>query len=530
MAMSGTRVMTKVHYFRGVTIDARLSYQKPDGSWFMATVEATPRDRAHEVLYRVNWFRITAHAAGLALLAMVLLLGWAELTDTSVFERFGRPRVYLFMLTYFVTAWTLAGIVLSRLRYYRYIYAVAQFMRFHADAQWIAYDRGIFFAPLTEEVTDRKAKRFARRMRRYYTELQRQCVRFGFGLMEIRENNEVRWLIEPSHIDQFGGARGRLPRWMQSVQPSPLIKRLKLALPRKTTDAAPAAPPPERRSDPAADPANADPLADPLSVTYLPLPQRESDFRETIVAAAGKRLPWFKQPVRFGKSVGWKVRNAYRSLYPPEIKNRPGYYELPPGFVVGALLLLVGTGALIWEQSRWSLVARTGTKAAAPGLSVIEPAARPEQSDEQPGVLPGEYDPELTAREFARANDGLSNLPDVVDSPVGGRSGVIVLRIGADHRAAASYDCLPLLLTQGQLYLIQEGLYADYPSAVERAEYLNTTYEIAVGVAARSCLDPLATNYLVFVGNVHATEAQANLSLRRLQRDLAMDLEAITYN
>lgn len=522
--MSGTRVMTKVHYYQGVTIDARLSYQKPNGEWFMATVEATPRDRAHEVLYRVNWFRITAHAAGLALLTLFLFLGIAELADTSVFEWFGRPTVYLFLVTFFLSVWTLAGVLLSRIHYYRYIYAIAQFMRFHADAQWVAYDRTIFFAPLNDEVSDRKARRYARRMRRYYTELQRQCVRFGFGLMEIREDNEVRWLIEPSHIDQFGGKRGRLPQWIRAVQGPPLVAKLRAAIPGKKTSTAPAAAPenaPAENIDPA--------FTDPLSIDYLPLPQRESDYQETVVASAGKRQPWYRQPARFSKSIRWKFRNAFRSLYPREIKNRPGYYELPWGMVAGALALLIGVSVLLYEQSRWSLQAAAGDKTSSAGLSVIEPFDDPERSDERPGVLPGEYDPDLSAREFAQASEYATTSPDIVDSNVGTRQGVVVLEIGENHRALASYDCLPLFLTAGDLFLIQEGLYADYNTAVERAEYLNDTYEVAVGVAARSCLDPLETGFLVYLGEVHVTESLANLSMRRLQRDLGMDLEAISY-
>ena len=525
MGATGTRVITKVHYYKGVTIDARLSYQQPDGTWFMATVEATSRDRAQEVLYRVNWFRIAVHAFLIALLALVLTLGVAQLSKASLFEYFGRPNVYAFLISGFVSVWTGAGILLSRLEYYRYIYAVAQFMRFHADAQWIAYDRTIFFAPLEGNVSNRKAKRYARRMRRYYEELQRQCILFGFGLMEIREDNVVRWLIEPSHIDQFGGERGRLPKWMEAIQAPPVIARLGGSLPFGKTSPAPA-PAPEK-FDPADVPAEA---ADPLAVgNYLPRKVREVDYQEKIVPVAKKRLPWYRQPARAGSRIRWRARRIARDLYPREWRERPGYYELPAWVLSTALALLLGAGILLYQQARWEPLARPGQKRAAPALTPLEPAPGPRASDEQPGVLPGEYDPGLTAREFARNNDRATAPPEVVNSQVGTNQGISVLEIGENHIARAHYDCLALYLAQGTLYLIVEGRYTDYATAVERAEFLNDRFEVRVGVTAGSCLDPLADDYVLFVGGVQVTEGLTNQTLRRLRGELGIELRVVSF-
>lgn len=525
LGASGTRVITKVHYYKGVTIDARLSYQQPDGKWFMATVEATSLDRAHEVIYRVNWFRITAHASLGALLVIMLILGVAEIRQSSVFEWFGRPGVYLFLLSTFVAVWTAIGAALSRLEYYRYIYAIAQFMRFHADAQWIAYDRTIFFAPLDTEASDKAARRYAKRMRRFYDELQRQCIRFGFGLLEIREDNKVRRLLEPSQTDQFEGERGRLPQWIQAIQAPPIVARLGKSLPLGKTTSAPAAPPP------APDYSDIpEEMADPLAVgNYLPRRVREIEYQEKVVVVTGKRKPWYQQPARFGKRVRWRIRRAYQSLYPSEIKNRPGYYELPLWLVSVAFVLLLATSAMLYRQSHWEPQAKNGEKRAAPALKPLEPAASPARSDEQPGVLPGEYDPNLTAREFAEANQEATAPPEIVNSQAGSRNNVSVLVIRENHSAQAYYDCLPLYLTEGTLYLIVEGRYVDYQSAVERAEFLNDRFEVEVGVAASSCLDPLATNFLVYVGGVQVTEALANLTMRRMRGELRVDLEAVAF-
>jgi hypothetical protein len=525
MSTSGTRVITKVHYYQGVTIDARLSYQKQDGSWFMATVEATSFDRAHEVLYRVNYFRIVVHAFLAALVATVLFLAGTQVQGESIYAWFGRPDVYLFLASGFITLWALTGAMLRKLQYYRYIYAIAQFMRFYADAQWIAYDRAIFFSSLNDEDQGRKARRHYKKMRKYYNDLQRQCIRFGFGLMEIRENNEVRWLIEPSHIDQFGGERGQLPKWMQRIQAPPAMANLTKGLSfGKSKDPNGPTIKDLLEADVAGDGDYQDPLA--AGTSYLPRKVREVDYAETVIPAKKGRTSVFQRPKRLIKSLRWKVRRAYQSLYPKEIKNRPGYYELPWWTVGGCLVAMMCLSGLMYQHSHWDTVAYNGDAEASTSLNPLEPAASPARSDARPGVLAGEYDPNLNAREFAEANDR-TNPTDVVDSEVGTRLGVTIYERTASQKTSVHYDCLPLFLAEGTLFLLQEGQYPDYATAVERAEKINDTYEVAVGVAASSCLTPKAEDYFLYVGGVQATEASANLNLRRLQREMKVGLTII---
>ena len=71
---------------------------------------------------------------------------------------------------------------------YRYIYAVEQFKRYHADEQWIAIGEDVF-----DEPTDP-----------YLKELKDQCVINGFGLMMIDDNLDTHLLITPSRIEVFG--------------------------------------------------------------------------------------------------------------------------------------------------------------------------------------------------------------------------------------------------------------------------------------------------------------------------------------
>lgn len=512
-------MVTKVHYYQGVTIDARLSYQKPDGSWFMATVEATSYDRAHEVLYRVNWFRITVHAFLLTLLVGLIVLAGTQVRGESVYAWFGRPQVYVLLVAGFITTWVTIGAALSRLKYYRFIYAVAQFMRFHADAQWVAYDRAIFFSSLQEEDHDLEDRRHYRRMRRYYNELQRQCIRFGFGLMEIRQDNAVVWLVEPSHIDQFGGQRGQLPQWVRTIQAPPAVANFGKSLPFG------------KKNAPAAAASNTiieEDVADPLAVSsYLPRAVREVDYQETIIPIAGKRKPWYLQPIRFTKHIRWSIRRTYQSLFPAEIRNRPTYYELPWWIVIAGLVMAMTCSWLLYQHSHWDVIASNDDPDAVRTLEPLEPADSPARSDARPGVLPGEYDHELSAREFAQANEQALNQPVVVDSEIGSRRQATVLEISEAHRSTSHFDCMPLFLAEGTLFLLQEGVYTKYSTAVQRAELINDTYEVEVGVASRTCLDPQATNYLIYLGGVQATEASANLSLRRLGRDTGLRLQVV---
>ena len=146
-AAAGTRIVDKPHYYQGVLIDARLAYQRPDGSYFTATVEATSQDRQDEILYQTNYWRIGAHTLVWTLLLTTALL-WAgtQVQRLNLFRLFGTPNAYLVLVLLLVTLFTVVGAALRGLKRYRYIYAVDQFKHFYADAQWVAYDVEIFAA------------------------------------------------------------------------------------------------------------------------------------------------------------------------------------------------------------------------------------------------------------------------------------------------------------------------------------------------------------------------------------------------
>lgn len=508
---SGTRVVHRPHYYEGVTIDARLAYQKPDLSWFTATVEASGVDQANEVLYRVNYFRIGVHALVLTLSLLALFLAGTQVQGVNLWQQFGRPGVYLLLLNIFLVLWAIAAVLLSRLRYYRYIYAIAQFMRFHADAQWIAYDQRIFSLLGSDRRSDR-----------YYRELQRQCLRFGFGLMEIQADNKVRWLIEPSHVDQFGGQRSRLPLWVAAAaSPPQLLQKLRRRLPLGASPAPAAAPP-----------VPTDGMTDPLSVeNYTPMMAPSVDYAATIIPAKKGRTPWFRQPTRRIKSLRWRLRNTIRSFYPPEIRKRPGFYELPWWvFVAGltSLIVVVGVG---WLQSDWSPEREPGQVAAAPDLKPLEPASSPEFSDESPDVLEGEYDHTLTAGEVDnRPEMNLSpeqTVRPVVEPASPAPNTVAYFRYAPGGTIESSYGCGPLGRANASALILLEGTYPVFETARERAEFLNQQLGVATAVLLADCLTEGMAGFLLYLGEPVATEAEANLLIRRFSLEAGVEMSVL---
>jgi len=76
---------------------------------------------------------------------------------------------------------------------YRYIYAIEQFKRYHADEQWVAIGADVFESPADP----------------YFIELRDQCVYNGFGLIIVNLDLEPQLLITPSRQELFGKQRSQ---------------------------------------------------------------------------------------------------------------------------------------------------------------------------------------------------------------------------------------------------------------------------------------------------------------------------------
>jgi len=182
----GIQVVDKAHYYNGITIDARLTYVEPDGKRFIATVEATSLDKRKEVDYRFHWFRCLAESFTLTALTTALLLALLQVQGQNLFRDYPSYARWELISLGVLGLWAAWALLLSlNVRRYRYIYATAQFKRFHADDQWIAFDASLY----------------ASHVDRRFRELQRQCVRYGFGLMQVEKDRTIRVLIAPKRGD-----------------------------------------------------------------------------------------------------------------------------------------------------------------------------------------------------------------------------------------------------------------------------------------------------------------------------------------
>lgn len=506
-AGGGTRIVDRPHYYKGVLIDARLAYQRPDRTFFTATIEATSVDQQQEILYVVNYFRVVVHALVLTLLigaitiwALTLLPAYsfdgetAAIVDEGIWagsrvqgfnlwRAFGRPAVYSVLVSGFLLTFGLIGVLLSRWRVYRYIYAVDQFKHFFADAQWVAYDERIF---------DEKS----RRRRRQYRELHRQCVRWGFGLLAVEEDRVVRIVIAPSQVDQFGGGRVQLPRWISAIeqQPASLVGMLRRGGPVKAKPQLP--PPPEE-------------LADPLAIDpYLDLPRREEAQAVAVKAKPG-RPKFYERPDRKLALVRARTRRAYRSLFAGRLRRRPGYYELGTWvFVVGLVSLSLVSWAL-YRQSYYRPVAEEGAPDAAQSLDPLESESNPvPYLDIEEGEFRRDDDPF-----FLESNDE-----------------VRLLKLSTSGRITTEYDCVPLYLLDRRLYLAVAGRYSTYGAARSRAEAINRTYEVPVTVALGACVSLAEEDYLVYLGEATENEGTANFLVRSYGLGSQLEVEILEIN
>lgn len=179
----------------GIVVDSYLSYPDEVGNDFIATAEATSVDTRDEVKYTVQ-FRLLFWDS-LVFGTLVSILFFFVSTRISFLSMPGiNPLLRILVLVGSIVFFTVlyhSGI--RPLRRYRYIYAIAQFKKYHANEQWVALARGVF--PMLDENT-------------YYRELKRQCTRFGFGLILIDKERQARMILSPSREEQFDRQRRQI--------------------------------------------------------------------------------------------------------------------------------------------------------------------------------------------------------------------------------------------------------------------------------------------------------------------------------
>ncbi len=182
----------------GIIADGQMQFITEDNQLFIATFEATSEYLYEEVKFkpelRVLFWDGMAAAFITAATAYSYGLIWNQFTIRQV--GWVMTLSVLFVAG-FIGFWVFRYLVRNWPRY-RYIYAIEQFKRYHADEQWIAIADTIF--PNSEDA--------------YYDELRRQCIRNGIGLVTVEKDESVQLIISPARREVFSNKR-RLLNFVQ---------------------------------------------------------------------------------------------------------------------------------------------------------------------------------------------------------------------------------------------------------------------------------------------------------------------------
>jgi hypothetical protein len=187
-----TQVRSDVRTEEGIRADGYLAFRVDDaGKVFTATIEATDYMKRKELRYSLYRQLMFMDGLTLAMALMALLSGWAHIRGAPSVYPTG-PEWAILTILGGIAILTLLVILLVRGRSrYHYIYAVEQFKQYHADDQWVAFAWDVFHS--TES--------------KYYRELRKQCMQYGFGLLEVDREQHVKIHLAPTRMDVFGRRR-----------------------------------------------------------------------------------------------------------------------------------------------------------------------------------------------------------------------------------------------------------------------------------------------------------------------------------
>jgi hypothetical protein len=185
----------------GWVADGKLTFRKPDDSLFICTYEATSRDKAEEVKYKLNthYFLWDCIAFGSVCAALFYML-FFQTQRMWLIQLKGIGNLGL-LLGLFIIGFFSWYFVMQRWRKYRYIFAIQQFRQYFADEQWVALAEDVFPAPNDP----------------YYLELRNQCVYHGIGLAIVPFEGVVRKINDPSRLGIYGKDK-KMADWVTRAQ------------------------------------------------------------------------------------------------------------------------------------------------------------------------------------------------------------------------------------------------------------------------------------------------------------------------
>ncbi|MCF8246593.1 MAG: hypothetical protein K9J37_17050 [Saprospiraceae bacterium] len=197
----------------GIVADGFYSFKKPDGKPFTATFEATSKISKDEVIFRSDnrillWDGLAVTGFVMVLLAFFNYQNHFHALDNT---KLGERIALLVMAGALVLG--IFYLIARNFRRYRYIYAVEQFKKYHADEQWVALGSDVF-----EDKNDKNLR-----------ELKSQCVFNGIGLLTVDKNLDPKIIITPSRHDIFAGKRQSVD-FLSQKQVKDLDKKGKIEL------------------------------------------------------------------------------------------------------------------------------------------------------------------------------------------------------------------------------------------------------------------------------------------------------------
>lgn len=187
-----TQLKKDVRTDDGIIADGYLAFRTTEeGDTFTATIESTDYFSREELRYAWDWELLVIDGIASSLGNLAIWCGWIHIRGhPSVYP--AGPWIAIFALVgtliLGVGLWVLVFRHRSR---YHYIYAIEQFKKYFANDQWVAFAWDVF----------------AGANDKYYLELRKQCIRHGFGLLEIDRDQHIKMHLAPAKEDLFGHRR-----------------------------------------------------------------------------------------------------------------------------------------------------------------------------------------------------------------------------------------------------------------------------------------------------------------------------------
>ncbi|MGK0389523.1 MAG: hypothetical protein ACI94Y_002263 [Maribacter sp.] len=175
----------------GIIADGFLSFQTDIENRFEATIEATSHDKAHEVKYKIKESRLRWDSIMVAFIITTVIF---SIIYNGQYVVIAADRVLWAILCISLSISLLTVMyhfIFRTFSSYRQIYALEQFKLYDANEQWVAVGYDVFENP------DDK----------YLKELKRQCVLYGFGLMIVDGDLDIRQSITPAQFPMEGKKR-----------------------------------------------------------------------------------------------------------------------------------------------------------------------------------------------------------------------------------------------------------------------------------------------------------------------------------